>query len=66
VWSNERSKQDLAEAWVGGNAFDDAEVNYIREFVFISGPVCGFASGEVFQVVAFENCVEPQSVCLAL
>jgi hypothetical protein len=44
-----------------GNAFGDAEVNYIREFVSIGGPVCGFASGEMFKVVAFENCVESAS-----
>jgi hypothetical protein len=53
VWSDESSKQDLAEICVGGNAFGDAEVNQIRELVSVSGPICGFSRGEMLVVESF-------------
>jgi hypothetical protein len=53
VWSDESSKQDLAEICVGGNAFGDAEVNQSRELVSVSGPICGFSRGEMLVVESF-------------
>jgi hypothetical protein len=52
VWSDDSSKQDLAETCVG-DAFGDAEINQIGEFVSVSGPIGGFTRGEMLVLQSF-------------